>query len=468
MIKRLRHRTTMVALVVAASSLGSACSSDTDGGSASSTRLDTTAGSVTTAAAEDGSVSQTTDTTASGSEQTSTSTPDSPTTVAPVTAAPGASAPAPAPAPETTAVTVARPTSATPPNPTAIQFVDVATVEKPVNLAFRPGDPALYVVSQSGFIVATRDGDPEGTRVLDISDEISTGGEQGLLGLAFSLDGQLAFVNYTNAKGDTEITEYGVDAEGVFDPSSKRVLLEIDQPYANHNGGQVRIDRDGYLYIGMGDGGAGGDPDRNALDLNELLGKLLRIDPTPDGDSPYSIPADNPFVAADSARPEIWSIGLRNPWRFSFDAATNDLWIADVGQGDWEEIDVAWADEGSGSGRSFGWSALEGTHRFNSDQSAEAAIPPFWEYNHGDGRCSVSGGARYRGTALADLYGYYVYADFCDSKVRALRVNDDRTPGDEVVLTDELGGISEVAQGPDGELYVLSLEEGAVFALRAA
>ncbi len=368
---------------------------------------------------------------------------------------------------ETVAPTVL-PTSATPPDPASLTFTQVGSVEGAVDLAYRAGDDALFVVSQSGYIVAMRGGVVDNAYVLDISGDITSGGEQGLLGLAFSLDGQRAYVNYTNADGDTEITEYAVGADGVFDPSSKRLLLEIGQPHANHNGGQVRIGPDGYLYIGMGDGGSGGDPDRRALDVGDLLGKMLRIDPMGSGDSPYSIPPDNPFVGVDGARAEIWSVGLRNPWRFSFDLATNDLWIADVGQGEWEEIDVAWAADGGGRGSNFGWSAFEGTHPFNADQPADGVIAPIWEYLHGERGCSVSGGVRYRGSALPTLYGYYVYADYCNGEVRALRIGDDRTASDEIVLTDELSGLSEVAQGPDGEIYVLSVDAGAVYALRPA
>ncbi|MEO6126427.1 MAG: PQQ-dependent sugar dehydrogenase [Ilumatobacteraceae bacterium] len=371
--------------------------------------------------------------------------------------------------PTTTAPTAAsvQPTSTTPPDPASIAMTDIASVEGAVDLAFRADDPTLFVVSRSGFVVALRNGVVDDTRLLDITGDISAGGEQGLLGLAFSLDGRHAYVDYSNKDGDTEIVEYAVGVDGVFDPTSKRRLLEIDQPHANHNGGQVRIGTDGYLYIGMGDGGSANDPDRRALDLGQLLGKMLRIDPTASGDSPYSIPPDNPFVGVDGARPEIWSIGLRNPWRFSFDRITNDLWIADVGQGEWEEIDAAWADAGSGRGANFGWSAFEGTHRFNDDQSADGSTPPIWEYEHGDAGCSVSGGVRYRGSALPTLYGYYVYGDYCSGQVRALEILDTRTADAEVVLA-TLSGISEVAQGPDGELYVLSVEDGIVYAVQAA
>jgi glucose/arabinose dehydrogenase len=349
-----------------------------------------------------------------------------------------------------------------PVNPADIAFDEFVRVEHPVDLTFRAGDPALYVVSQDGFVVAVRDGVVDENRVLDISGDITSGGERGLLGLTFSTDGSRAYVDYTNDDGDTEIAEYAVGADGAFDPASKRLLLKIDQPYANHNGGQVRIGPDGMLYIGMGDGGDAGDPQRRALNVGELLGKLLRIDPTPAGDQPYTIPPDNPFVGVDGARPEIWSVGLRNPWRYSFDRETDDLWIADVGQGAWEEIDVGWADEGGGRGVNYGWSAFEGTHRYHDDQPPDGVTPPIHEYEHGSLGCSISGGVRYRGAAIPSLVGSYVYSDYCSGQVRAFPVNPDRTAGDEVTLT-TLPTVSEVAQGPDGELFVLSLD-GLVYA----
>jgi glucose/arabinose dehydrogenase len=322
--------------------------------------------------------------------------------------------------------------------------------------------PDPFVVSQGGTITRLAPSGPQ--VVLDVSREISSGGERGLLGLAFSADGTLGYIDATDKNGDTVIAEYAFDG-AAFDPASKRVILQIDQPYSNHNGGQVHIGPDGMLYIGMGDGGSTGDPQRRAMNKQVLLGKLLRIDPEPSGDTPYSIPEDNPFVSDAGARPEIYAIGLRNPWRFSFDRATTDLWIADVGQGKWEEIDVAWADEGRGAGANFGWSAFEGTHRFNDDQQAPDAIGPIHEYSHDRG-CSVSGGVRYRGSSIPALYGWYVYSDFCSGELYALEIRDDRTAGREVVLAGSLQGVSEVAQGPDGELYVLELNAGKVLALR--
>ena len=199
--------------------------------------------------------------------------------------------------------------------------------------------------------------------MLDITDLTEAAGEQGLLGLDFHPAGDRAYVNYIDGNGDTVIAEFAVGADGTFDRDSERVLMNVDQPYANHNGGDLAFGPDGMLYIGLGDGGSGGDPERRALDVGTLLGKISRIDPTPSGDQPYTVPPDNPFVGTAGALGEIWSIGLRNPWKFTFDPITHDLWIADVGQNQFEEIDfVAAPTDGSVAGRgvSFGWSAFEG------------------------------------------------------------------------------------------------------------
>jgi len=340
----------------------------------------------------------------------------------------------------------------------------VAGIADATTLAVRPGDDAAYVAGRDGTIWAWRAG-AEPVVVLDLTDRTEGGGEQGLLGLAFSPDGGHAYVNYTGADdgGDTHVDEFAVGADGTIDPASRREVLVVEQPYSNHNGGQLVFGPDGLLYIGLGDGGSGGDPERRALDLGELLGKILRIDPTGD---PYTVPADNPFVGTDGARPEIWSFGLRNPWRFSFDQGTGDLWIGDVGQGEWEEIDHAPATGGVGAGRgaSFGWSALEGTHPYNDDQSADGAIPPIFEYSHDEG-CSVTGGEVYRGAAIPGLLGWYVFADYCGGTVWALQL----LPGPDGTLTageridvGRSADVSAIETGPDGELYVLSLSQGII------
>ncbi|MCU1395421.1 MAG: sugar dehydrogenase [Ilumatobacteraceae bacterium] len=443
-----------------------ACSSSSKG--ASSIPLSTAVVPTTVAPTTLGTSAATTATTTASASGTASSVP---TTAGSTPATTPPTGPATNPtAPTTTGATAdtVGPTSTTPVDPASIAFTEIADMDSPLDLTFRNGDDALYLVSKLGFVVAMRNGVIDPTKLLDISADVSTGSEQGLLGLTFSADGSHAYIDDTNVKGNTEITEYAVGADGVFDPASKRLILEIDQPYPNHNGGQVRIGPDGFLYIGMGDGGSADDPARNGQRTDVLLGKMLRIDPTPSGDSQYTIPADNPYVGVDKARPEIFSIGLRNPFRYSFDRATNDLWIADVGQDKWEEVDFAPAATGGGKGDNFGWSAYEATHSFNHDQRADPRVDPIHEYAHGDLGCSISGGVRYRGTAIPALYGWYVYGDYCSGQVRAFPVLPDGTAGAEVTLATGLTGISEVAQGPDGELYVLRVDDGKVIAVRPA
>jgi glucose/arabinose dehydrogenase len=340
-------------------------------------------------------------------------------------------------------------------------FAEIGRFEKPVGVSWRPTDGTIYVVEQDGRIVIMADGQP-GPVALGMTDLTSAENERGLLGLAIAVDGSTAYVNYTNNNGDTRIDEYTIEADGTFNPDSRREVLGFDQPYANHNGGDLAFGPDNMLYIGTGDGGSGGDPDRRALDLSEWLGKMLRIDPRPSADAGYTVPADNPYIGVDGARPEIWSIGLRNPWRYSFDRLTGDLWIADVGQGTWEEVDVGWAADGGGRGLNFGWSAWEGSHRFNDDQPADGVTQPIHEYEHGTEGCSISGGVRYRGTAIPALVGWYVYGDYCSSQVRALKV-EGTTVTKELVIG-EASSVSAVSEGPDGELYVVSLN-GPIYAV---
>lgn len=341
----------------------------------------------------------------------------------------------------------------------------VSDLASPVDLAWRGGDDVLYVALQGGTIVPVRGG-VAGAPVLDISGSVTSGVEQGLLGLAFHPSEPLAYVNYTDANGDTVIAEYSVADDGTFDASTARELLTIDQPHANHNGGNLEFGPDGYLYIGMGDGGSGGDPDRRSLNLSELLGKMLRIDPTPIGDQPYSVPADNPFVGVDGARPEIWSAGLRNPWRFTFDSATGDLWIGDVGQGEWEEINLTRAVDGGGRGMNFGWSAFEGTHRFNDDQSEDGVTMPIFEFQHGPAGCSVSGGDVYHGSEVPALAGWYVFSDYCSGIVTALQQTDGALTGQ--VQLGTISAVSAICSGPDGQLYVLSLGDNAIYRIAGA
>jgi hypothetical protein len=330
----------------------------------------------------------------------------------------------------------------------------VATLEQPLALAVRGGDPALYVAEKVGRVVALRDGKTE--VVLDLTGEVSLGSEQGLLGLAFSPDGRFLYVDYTDLEGDTHVTEFRFDERGA-DLGSRRDVLFVDQPFSNHNGGQVTFGPDEYLYVALGDGGSGGDPMGNSQSLGTLLGKLLRISPRPSGGARYGVPPDNPFVGRDGARPEIWAYGLRNPWRFSFDRATGDLWIGDVGQNAWEEIDVAPA--GTGAGTNFGWDALEGSHTYEGGVAPGKTVLPVFEYANGEGACSVTGGYVYRGRAIRQLVGAYVFADYCGGAIEAFVLR-----GGEAKEHRELGPVVEnlASFGEDarGELYALSLSGG--------
>ncbi|MBA3622356.1 MAG: PQQ-dependent sugar dehydrogenase, partial [Euzebyales bacterium] len=287
-------------------------------------------------------------------------------------------------------------------------------------------------------------------------------GERGLLGIAFSPDGDTLYASYTNRDGDSRLDAYRMDG-GRAAPGSRRELLAVAQPFSNHNGGNVVTGPDGMLYLGLGDGGGSGDPDGNAQDLGTLLGSLLRIDPGGGGDGrPYGIPDGNPFVDREGARPEIYAYGLRNPWRFSFDRDTGDLWIGDVGQGELEEIDHS--PEGQAAGVNYGWDRFEGTRPYEGGPRGALAFPVF-EYSHDEG-CSVTGGYVYRGRALPALRGAYVFSDFCAGGLRALRPRD----GQAARAVDLPGKVSSVVSfGEDaaGELYVLSLD-GPVYRLAAS
>jgi glucose/arabinose dehydrogenase len=369
------------------------------------------------------------------------------------------STPADAPAPEATTSPSAVSTSTTTPGPLpepSIELHDVGEFEQPVNITSRPFDGRIFVIEQDGRVIAVDD--LSNATVLDITDMTSADDERGLLGLAFHPERDLAYVNFTDNNGNTSVAEFEIDPDSaVFDEDSYREVLTVSQPFSNHNGGNIAFGPDGLLYIGMGDGGSAGDPNRSALDLSEQLGKILRIDPLPNGDEQYSIPADNPFVGVDGADAAIWSIGLRNPWRFSFDPVTGDLWIADVGQDAVEEISWAPAVDrlDAGRGENFGWSAFEGNDRFNDDQPIDGHTPPVYVYRHDEGRCSVSGGVRYRGESIPDLAGWYVFGDFCTGEIWAL---DPNAPADapRVVDLGQLSGLSSIAQGPERELYAVS------------
>jgi glucose/arabinose dehydrogenase len=333
-------------------------------------------------------------------------------------------------------------------------------VSSPVFLTAPPGDAErLFVVERPGRVVVIRNGAVLATPFLDIQDLVTSGGERGLLSVAFHPDyaqtGEF-FVDYIDGNGDTRVARYRVSTNpDVADPGSERVILTVTQPYSNHNGGQLVFGPDGMLYIGLGDGGSGGDPLGNGQDPSTLLGSILRIDV--DGGTPYAIPADNPLVSVAGARDEIWAYGLRNPWRFSFDRETGDLYIGDVGQGAWEEVDVQPAE--SGGGENYGWNVMEGAHCYNASSCDQTElILPVLEYSHSEG-CSITGGYVYRGSSLPILAGHYLYADYCSGWIRSFRY-----VGGEAVDSRDWSsvlapgtGISSFGEDAEGELYVMTL-----------
>ncbi len=330
------------------------------------------------------------------------------------------------------------------------------------------GSGRLFVVEQPGRIRIVSDGKILPTPFLDIGDQVSCCGEQGLLGLAlapgFGKTSGAFFVDYTDRNGDTVIARGTAGANGASNTAAGSLenVLQIGQPFTNHNGGMLAFGPDGDLYIGMGDGGSSGDPRGNGQSLRTLLGKIVRIDVISDplGDR-YVVPKTNPFVANSDAHSEIWALGMRNPWRFSFDRANGDLWIGDVGQDQVEEIDVGRAADGGGSGLNFGWNRMEGTRCFKSivgcDQTGLTA--PFTEYAHGSGDCAVIGGYVYRGNAIAGLQGTYLFADECSGFIRAVAAGG--PPGQEpVVLVQSGRAISSFGEDEAGELYLTDLASG--------
>ena len=328
----------------------------------------------------------------------------------------------------------------------------------PVDLQSPPRDCALYVLEQAGRIRIVRGGALLATPFLDIVSRVGSGGERGLLGLAFhpqyATNGRF-FVNYTDRGGDTHVSEFRVSSnpDGA-DPGGERQLLMVDQPFANHNGGGLAFGNDGMLYIGLGDGGSAGDPFGNGQNRDTLLGKMLRIDV--DRGTPYAVPSDNPFVGTAGTRPEIWAYGLRNPWRFAFDRVTGEMLIGDVGQNLVEEVDLGQR------GGNYGWNTWEGSSCFRSSTGCPTAgfAFPLVEYRHNEG-CSVTGGVVYRGAFMPGYAGTYFYADLCTGLIRSFRLEGGRAV-DQRDWTAALGqGLDTIVSfGVDGagDLYIVDYD----------
>jgi glucose/arabinose dehydrogenase len=342
-----------------------------------------------------------------------------------------------------------------------LKLTQIGELDGPLAMAVRKGDDALYFAEQGGRVMAIRDGQVDSTPVLDIRSAVSSGGEQGLLGLAFSPDGTFLYVDFTDVNGDTRVLEFRMHG-GEVDRSSARQVLFVDQPFSNHNGGEVIFGPDGYLYVGLGDGGSEGDPQNNSQSLSTLLGKILRIDPRPSGGKPYAIPSDNPFVGTAGARPEIWAYGLRNPWRFSFDRATGDLWIGDVGGGQREEVDFQLAS--SKGGENYGWNRMEGSFVFEGARPPNAVLPVF-DYSHEGGNCVVTGGYVYRGTAIPNLAGAYLFADFCLGQLIGLQMEGGKVVARRAFQV-RVPEVSSFGEDQHGELYAISLA-GPIYRMEA-
>ena len=342
----------------------------------------------------------------------------------------------------------------------------VSGLEAPLHLTAPPGDGRLFVVEQPGRIRVVKGGQLLPRPFLDLTAKVGYGGERGLLGLAFhpgyAANGRF-YVDYTDRNGDTRVERYtAAPAADTADPASAHQVLFVAQPYANHNGGDVLFGPDGMLYVGMGDGGSAGDPHGNGESLGTLLGKLLRLDV--DHGDPYAVPGDNPFVARAGARGEIWAYGLRNPWRFSFDPTGGLVYVADVGQDHWEEVDVAPA---GAAGLNYGWNRMEGTHCYGALTCDRQGLTlPAMEYSHADG-CSIIGGFVYRGAAVPALAGRYLYSDYCSGWLRSFRYAGGAATESTSWRLASPGPVLSFGQDAAGEVYLLAAN-GTVYRLATA
>jgi glucose/arabinose dehydrogenase len=386
-----------------------------------------------------------------------------PTSATPTSATPAATTPVPA-APAAQSPPAAAELTGPP------RLEKVGEFDQPIYVVSPPGDQRIFVVEQEGRVVEMVNGRAKEPPFIDIRDQVGCCGERGLFSIAFApnyAETGLVYLSYTNNAGDSRVDEYRVDPgnRDRLDAGSRRQILAIDQPFANHNGGLVAFDPTGMLMAGYGDGGAAGDPGNRAQNLRTLLGKLLRIDPSkPSGDRPYGIPADNPFVGRDDALPEIWAYGLRNPWRWSFDPQTKDLYVADVGQNRVEEVNFV--RPAGQPGANYGWPRFEGNDEFKDvDIDDSRLVRPVFTYPNGGDNCSVTGGGVYRGRVAA-LKGYYLFADYCAGVVRGFRINNSRAEGARVFEDLASSGLSSFGEDSAGEMYVTSLQ-GDVYRITA-
>ena len=333
---------------------------------------------------------------------------------------------------------------------------EVATgLSSPLYLTSPAGDSRLFVVEQPGRIRIIKNGQLLPTPVLDITSRVSSGGERGLLSVAFHpsyASNGFFYVNFTDGAGNTRVERFSVSANAdVANAASSKLILAQTQPFANHNGGLNLFGPDGMLYIGLGDGGSGGDPQGNGQNRGTLLGKILRIDV--DHGDPYAIPADNPFVSQAGARGEIWAYGLRNPWRFSFDRIGGRLYVADVGQDRFEEVNVVVSNRG---GVNYGWNVMEGSSCYNASSCTQTnlEIPPL-TYDHSAG-CSITGGYVYRGTLITQVVGHYFYSDYCSGFLKSFRYQNGQALEQKTWSIGSIGNVTSFGEDATGELYITS------------
>ena len=351
-------------------------------------------------------------------------------------------------------------------NPPKVELVKFASgLTDPTAIVSHPGDLRLFVLDRSGVIrVINPDGTVTASPFLDIRAKVLGSAEMGLLGMAFSPNyskDKFFFINYVDKQQNTVIARYHASSADLADPASEQVVLTLKQPYTNHNGGALAFSPDGYLYAALGDGGSGGDPENRAQDVKSLFGKILRLDVS---QLPYKIPTDNPFTSNPEARGEIWTYGLRNPWRISFDRQTGDMYIADVGQGDIEEINFE--PVGSNGGIDYGWRCFEGSKDFNLNDCGprDKYIFPILEYDHAEGRCSVTGGYVYRGEKYPALDGRYFYGDFCGGQLYMAQKQADKW--ETALITKSTYKISTFGEDADGELYLADFATGDIYQIQ--